>query len=533
LALFALGAAALAPACNAIDWTFYIVEPASSSTGSTTTTTSGPLCTPGSTQSCYDGPAGTEGQGICKAGQQTCADDGASWGPCVGEVLPKPEDCATPEDENCDGQAPPCEGALLWAKRFGDGSDQYGAGVAADAAGNVIVVGSFNGSADFGGGALVSAGASDVFVVKLDPQGNYLWAKRFGDANDQTAESVAVDSAGNVIVVGEFRGTINFGGSPLTSAGGVDAFVVKLDPNGGHLWSKSFGDASGQAAQSVAIDAVGDVCITGYFGGTINFGGSTLTSSSSGDLFVAKLDPNGGHLWSKDFGGGPQGRQAIAVDASGDVFVTGYALGTLDFGGGPLDGDGTIFAAKLDPSGGYQWAKRFGDGSSGPQSGVGIAATGVGAVVLTGGFGGMLDFGGGTLPVGTGGGVYVAELDGSGGHLWSKAFGSAGSWGVASDSTNNVVLTGAMTGQTNFGGPPLPSAGGKDFFLAKLEGQHGDHKWSERFGDAQDQIAQSVAVDAPGNVLVAGYFAGTIDFGGGVQLVSKGGFDIFVAKFTQ
>ena len=160
------------------------------------------LCTPAATQPCYDGPAGTQGMGICKAGTQTCAADGMSWGACTGEVLPQTENCATPIDENCDGMAPACKGDLGWALRFGDAADQYVTSIAADGAGDVIVTGYFAGTMSFGGSPLVSAGTFDVFVAKLDPSGNHLWSKRFGDAGGQDGAGVAVDGKGDVLVTG-------------------------------------------------------------------------------------------------------------------------------------------------------------------------------------------------------------------------------------------------------------------------------------------------------------------------------------------
>src|SRR5262245_12873843 len=79
----------------------------------------GGACIPEATTSCYDGPPGTEGQGICKAGLRTCGANG-TYGPCIGQVMPKKENCATPQDEDCDGLAPPCKGTPLWSKHYGD-----------------------------------------------------------------------------------------------------------------------------------------------------------------------------------------------------------------------------------------------------------------------------------------------------------------------------------------------------------------------------------------------------------------------------
>ncbi len=107
------------------------------------------FCTSGEKQECYTGPDGTKGQGICKAGEQTCNADGSAFGDCVGEQLPMVEDCATAEDDDCDGNKQPCSGTVLWAKRFGDGNSQFARGVAVDPSANVLLTGSFLGSVDF------------------------------------------------------------------------------------------------------------------------------------------------------------------------------------------------------------------------------------------------------------------------------------------------------------------------------------------------------------------------------------------------
>ncbi|MBI4702640.1 MAG: hypothetical protein HY744_16080, partial [Deltaproteobacteria bacterium] len=130
----------------------------------------------------------------------------------------------------CDGAGTCAAGGHLWSKRFGDESYQYGWAVAVDGAGNVFLASGFDGTVDFGGGPLVSAGNWDVFVAKLDQDGKHLWSKHFGDAESQWAYGVAVDTAGSVLVTGEFYGTVDFGGGPLASAGNDDIFVAKLEP---------------------------------------------------------------------------------------------------------------------------------------------------------------------------------------------------------------------------------------------------------------------------------------------------------------
>src|SRR5205814_1754525 len=115
--------------------------------------------------------------------------------------------------------------------------------------------------------------------------------------------SIAVDGEGDVLVTGEAAGNVDFGGGPLGDAGiGFDIFVVKLDSTGSHLWSKRFGDAANQGGAGIAVDAAGGVLVTGFLAGTADFGGGSLPSKGSADVFVAKLDADGGYLWANRFG---------------------------------------------------------------------------------------------------------------------------------------------------------------------------------------------------------------------------------------
>ncbi|UCF06867.1 MAG: hypothetical protein JSV33_07555, partial [bacterium] len=122
------------------------------------------------------------------------------------------------------------DGNHLWSKRFGDTSQQQGHSVACDGSGNVVVTGHFVGSVDFGGRALMSAGGADIFLARFDADGTHLWSKRYGDASTQVGYGVACDGSGNVVVTGNFEGNVNFGGGPLTSAGGWDIFLAQFEP---------------------------------------------------------------------------------------------------------------------------------------------------------------------------------------------------------------------------------------------------------------------------------------------------------------
>lgn len=430
----------------------------------------------------------------------------------------------------------------IWSERFGNQSDQRDTRVAVDVSGNVLLTGYFWGTVDFGGGSLVSAGEEDIFVAKLNANGTHLWSKRFGDAAPhQRTFDIASDEWGNVIVSGSFDGTVDFGGGPLTSAGAGDIFVVKFGADGNHLWSKNFGDAGiHQTAGSVAVDAWGNVIATGWFQGAVNFGGGWLTSAGSYDAFVAKFDPAGNHLWSKRFGDANwQWTTDVAVDTAGDLVMAGAFHGIVDFGGGPLTSAGfgyegleDIFMVKFDPSGNHIWSKRFGDPDS--QTGAYVAVDASGSIFASGGFSGVVDFGGGPLESTESGtkDIFVVKFDPDGGHLWSGRFGDADDqFGgeVVVEESGTVVVAGEFRGIVDFGGGPLASAGSSDVFVARFDAA-GNFLSSGRFGDAMSQMSTGVAADGWDHVLVAGKFLGTVDFGGG-PLTTAGGFDIFLAKF--
>lgn len=303
------------------------------------------------------------------------------------------------------------DGTHVWSKRFGDGDVQKANAVAVDASGNVIVAGILRGVANFGGGSLTSAGINDVFVAKFTSAGAHVWSKRFGDASNQFPTGVAVDASGHVAVAGTFQGTINFGGGSLTSGGDTDIFLATFGSDGAHLWSKRFGDASSQSAEAVAVDASGNLVLTGGFQGNANFGGSALTSAGGMDVFVARFGPDGNHLWSARFGDGAvQLANGVAADASGNAIIAGRLEGATDFGGGALTsaGGGDLFVAKFGAGGAHIWSKRFGDVE--PQMANGVAVDASGNAIGTGYFLGTVDFGGGALTCAGGGDVYVVKL---------------------------------------------------------------------------------------------------------------------------
>lgn len=423
----------------------------------------------------------------------------------------------------------------IYSQRYGGTGGDIGRAIATDASGNVIIAGTFIGTADFGGVPLVSAGGADIFIAKYASNGTHQWSKRFGDVSTDFGFSVAFDASGNVILSGSFSGSVDFGGGLLASAGLEDIFVVKLDAAGTHLWSQRHGSTTADQANAIAVDGAGNVVVAGRFQGTVDFGGGPLVSAGGNDVFVTKRDPNGTHLWSNRYGAVlGQAANDVAVDpTNNDVIVAGFFESSVDFGGGVIASAGFVdaFVARYNSSGAHVWSDGF--GGTGSETATGVAVDGAGNVHITGSFSSTADFGGTPLVSAGSSDSYAAKYNASGAHLWSRGFGGVGIDGGNSidvDDADNTVITGTFNNTVNFGGGPLVSQGLSDIFLAKY-GPAGDHEWSQRFGSTGSDNGNALDVGVFQNAFMTGGFSATVDFGGG-PLVSAGQFDVFVARYS-
>ena len=452
------------------------------------------------------------------------------------------------------------------AVRFGSTGNDVGNAITTDASGNVYTTGTFEGTVDFDPGAgvtnLVSAAFSDIFVMKTDSAGNFVWAKRMGGTSSDNASSIAVDGSGNVYTTGFFFGTVDFdpgsGTVNLTSAGGSkDIFVWKLDSAGNFVWAKRVGDTGNDdRGTGITIDSSGSVYTTGSFVGTVDFdpGSGTVNLTSAGasmDIFVSKLDSAGNFVWAKHMGGAGDYGSDIAVDSSGSVYTTGSFEGTVDFDPGSgivnLTSAATsidIFVSKLDSAGNFVWAKSM--GGIFDDVGNGIAVDGSGSVYTTGIFDGIVDFdpGSGTANLTSQGNddIFVSKLGNAGDLMWAKRMGGTtldvGN-GIAVDSSGSVYTTGGFSGTVDFdpgsGTANLTSAVNRLYiFVSKLDSA-GNYVWAKSMGGTIDESGYGISVDSSGSVYTTGGFYGTGDFDpglGSVNLTSAGLSDIFVSKLS-
>ena len=286
--------------------------------------------------------------------------------------------------------------AFMWAKGMGGGGTDFAYSSAVDASGNIYTTGYFNGIVDLDPGpamyTVTSMGVADMFITKINSAGNLIWAKQIGGAFNDYGYSITVDAAGNVFTSGYFEGTADFdpnaGVYNLTPVGGPsDIFICKLSTSGNFIWAKSFGGNGEDRAYSITLDASGNIYTTGLFAGTGDFdpgaGILNLTSNGAQDIFVSKLDVAGNLIWVKQMGGAGQDEAtSITVDATGNVYTTGYFTGTVDFdpGAGANNltsiGGWDVFISKLNSSGAFVLAKNMGGTNSSYANSIAVDATG-------------------------------------------------------------------------------------------------------------------------------------------------------------
>ncbi len=423
---------------------------------------------------------------------------------------------------------PAQNGSWNWAQHAGGSSDDRGVSLAMDSQGNLLVCGWFTGQATFGGTSLTAAGSMDIFVGKLSSSGSWLWVKQAGGTASCEATGIAVDANNEIYVCGVLNGTANFGIYQLSTQGETDVFVSKLSTDGDWLWAERGGGANLDAARDIDVAPDGSVYVAGSFYGTATFGNNTFTSPNpSSDIFVARLDPTGGWLWAKQAGGINYDDCFGITESGSNVYITGYFYDTAAFGDFNLSsvGNKDIYVAKLDASTG-NWFNAWQAGGSDANIGTTVNTDGEGNVYLSGSGGGVLDFG--SINV-FAPGSYISKLSPQGEWLWAIQVpgGSSEKCSLRLDQNSNLIVAGSFSGVPSFGSVTLIPHGGKDIFVAGLSPQ-GNWLWAKAAGGNGDDLVSGMAHHANGNSYISGTFNGSCEFDG-ITISSAGMKDVFVA----
>lgn len=297
-------------------------------------------------------------------------------------------------------------GDYAWAHKFGSSLPDEGVATCFDLNGNVFVTGYFQETVDFNPGSGTNnftAISYDIFILKLDAGGNYVWNYDLGSNPAEQGRAIQCDASGNVYTSGSYGSTLDFnlgaGSEVMTASGVADIYLLKLTNDGDFIWSRKIGGISNEFALSMAIDVNGAAILGGYFASTTTFNSFpnvAVTSAGLDDAFVVKFNSDGAHAWTRTIGGtGFDRTQAVATDAQGNVYATGFFQGTVDLN--PEQGvenytaaleDG--FALKLSPNGEFINASVI--GGPGSDYSYGIVTDAIGGIYTCGSFTQTADF---------------------------------------------------------------------------------------------------------------------------------------------
>ena len=381
----------------------------------------------------------------------------------------------------------------------------------------------------------------------------HVWSHSFGSTGAEEAVSMAVDGEGRIFLAGSFHSdALDFGGEVLlnkSTLGMRDVFVVAFDPDGGHLWSVSFGGEDDDVMYSLALNEDGEIHVAGYFrSDSIDFGAGPELNQGKRDLFFVKLSGAGELIWARTFGGEMDDATfSLDVNSEGAVFITGYfSSESLDLGGGPMEnvsatGYHDIYAARFTGDGEHVWSKRFGGSSW--EFARAVSVTGE-ALYLGGRFySSGIEFGDETFENQGDADFFVLKMDLSGETLWARQYGGPehdACHGLVGGPDGSVFVTGTSKSHVlDLGGGPVSHVGPLDFhdmFVFGLS-PDGDHLWSHVIGGFSWEMGRAITTDEEGSVYVTGaYYSEGLDFGGGPLKpagTGQGEADLFLVKLTS
>jgi len=362
---------------------------------------------------------------------------------------------------------------FAWAVSAGGGKHDKTRGITADAKGCAHITGEFSGESKFGAQTITSAGDMDFFVAKLDPDGKILWVRTGGGTKTDRGYGVAVDAAGNVYATGHCQSDdAAFDGRKVTLVGGYDIFLAKYDSEGKLLWVKTSGGAGYDYGHGAAVDADGNCLIAGGAAGEVTFDQIKLPNENGGHMFGAKYSPDGKVLWARVAEGkGSGSAHGIAVDGKGNAYLGGMAGGTQTIGGKKLSAPGSQDLA-------------------------------------------------------------VVKLNPTGEVVWVANSGhpnkSAMLHEITVDPAGNVWGSGMFKGDVQIGDTKSTTAGDSNALLVHFDSS-GKLKWGLTGGGAGTDYGLGVAVNESGSCWISGEFTGEAEIYGR-KLISKGATDIFAGK---
>ena len=446
-------------------------------------------------------------------------------------TIPQSDPCISTDSSGGGGQGRSGGSSAGFLVTFGlSGFDTDAAGVAIDSSDNIYITGTSQGTNLFGKNA-TSGTTDDIFVAKLNSSGVVQWVYTAGGTGRDRGRKIALDSSGNIYVVGYYQNTVDFGGGNVTSNGSWDAFILKLNSSGTFQWVKSYGGSTGNdLGRDVVVDSNDNVIMLGTFRGTVNFdngdgGGVVNYTSNDYDIFLIRLNSSGiwQSVWVTTSSGSADGR-ALAIDSNNVTYLTGSYSGSVTFGANnrTATNSNDLFIHKIDTYDNENNTQlTYALNVDTTQKAKGIAVDSSGNIYATGTFQNTVNFGGGNI-TSSGKDIYLLKLNSSLVFQWVKRFarddgaaGQAFGTAVAVDDDGNVYSVGQIGGNYNLGGQDVASGSNNDAYIVKHDSS-GTFQWSKTFGggsgmDTYDKV-QDIVIDSNDFIITAGQISGNTNF---------------------
>jgi hypothetical protein len=422
-----------------------------------------------------------------------------------------------------------------WTRQGGGTGFDEGRGIVFDGYGNIFIAGDFTNDATFNDTTIISAGSEDVFIAKYDTNGSLLWIHQDGGAGFDRVNFTTTDNNGNCIIIGRFNGIATFGDSTFTSNGGDDVFIIKYDNNGNFLWAEQAGGSGNDRGNSIETDNFGNIVCTGRFEVSAIFGDTTIVSAGSEDIFIAKYNSNGDFLWAKQEGGSGIDRgHSIDTDVLDNIIITGRFELSASIGDSVFSSAGLwdIFIAVYNNNGEFLWAEQA--GGAGNDCGFGIKTDNLNNIFVTGEFENEAFFGDTSLTCLGVQDAFFVKYDSNGRICWLQGAGGPGiDWGWGIDVTNvgQCIATGKFSFSASFGDTTLTSLGQGDIF-AVIYDSLGNMEWIWQAGGSGDEFGFRVDTYGFDNILITGPFTSDTTIGD-TMLTCHGSYDMFLVKFKE
>lgn len=391
-----------------------------------------------------------------------------------------------------------------------------GVSVCTDLFNNTYTCGQFVDNTTIGTYNFTSLGSQDIVVEKYDPFGNLLWATPFGGSQSDFSSKIINDGYGNVWVTGQFSGTVLAGAFTLVSAGGTDAFIVKLNASDGTIvYAQRCGGAGNDAGMAIKEDPFGDIYLAGNFVGSFNFGGVTLSGQGSNDVFLVKMDnagtPQSGFTIR---GSAIEAMWTMTTDANSNIYIGGFTTSSaVIFANTTVNFTSqSQFIAKFDALGNYVWS------TSAQFNGevYGLSADAYGNVYFTGNFDTQATIGSFTLTGVGNDDILLAKINSSGTFVWAHSYGGTAideGYDMKCTPSGDLFLTGSFQGAFTFGATNLNAGSFSKTYVAKIDSA-GNVNWViQSGGAASSHISNGIAINSGGEIYLTGSGNGVFKMG--------------------